>query len=84
MPASDSARTPTTSTLWQRASVTDLHNGTYAVEYTVQKAGPYLIKVQLGGVHIMGSQSDPWKPHDRSSVKLSSTSASSESSSHPK
>lgn len=40
---------------WRQAVVTDLRNGTYAAEYTVKQAGSYLIRVQLGGIHIMGS-----------------------------
>jgi hypothetical protein len=40
---------------WQSALVSDQHNGSYVAEYTVKGAGPYLVQVQLGGVHIMGS-----------------------------
>ena len=41
--------------LTARAPVTDLLNGTYQAEYTVQEAGAYLVRVQLGGIDIMGS-----------------------------
>ena len=41
---------------WQSAAaITNLENGTYRVEYLVQRAGPYLMQVQLGGVNIMGA-----------------------------
>ena len=37
------------------AAVSDNLNGTYAAEYTVRRSGVYLVQVQLGGVHVMGS-----------------------------
>ena len=40
---------------WQNARVTDLLNGSYAAEYTVQQAGPYVVQVRLGGINVMGS-----------------------------
>ena len=41
--------------VWKPATVVDHRNGTYGAQYTVDRAGPYLVQVQLGGVHVMGS-----------------------------
>ena len=53
--AAASALAPAAQLAWQRAAVTDLHNGSFAAEYVAKKSGAYAVQVLLGGVHVMGS-----------------------------
>ena len=47
--------TPLGALIWKPVPVRDLSNGTYHAEYAVKRAGGYLVRVMLGGVHVMGS-----------------------------
>ena len=58
--------------VWQAALVTDLLNGTYSAEYLVKQSGAYLVRAQLGGVHIMGSPFQATVLAGRTSARASS------------
>jgi len=50
--------------------VRDLSNGTYHAEYAVKRAGGYLVRVMLGGVHVMGSPFQVMRTHHDDDVLM--------------